>query len=229
MFHGDVDIPLTVTAVRPETAGYRSLIFGRPAGFGYDAGDWIDIRFPGMELPGGTVYSIATAPTEPDLMISFRDGVTPFKRALMAAEPGDRVHVRQYGSIYGFRLRADRASTLIAGGVGIAPFRSMLKELADLGGHSDVQLVFLNKTGDFLFRHELDGWQAALPDLAVGYIVTETLKRKDRAKRLRDLIRERGQEFYIAGPSGMVTSSVQFLSGLGVSRGRIRTDDFGSY
>lgn len=229
MFHRDVDIPLAVKAVWPETPGYLSIIFGRPQGFEYDAGDWIDLAFPGRSLEGGTIYSLASSPTEPDLMITLREGIMPFKRELSASQPGDVLTVRQYGSIYGFRLRANRSSTLIAGGVGIAPFRGMLKEMADEGGRNDVQLIFLNKTEDFLFRDEIDRWSSTMPGVTVNYIMTRDLHRKDRHKRLTENVSDAGQLFYAAGPSGLVSDTLAFLTGIGVGRERIMTDDFGSY
>jgi ferredoxin-NADP reductase len=134
MVHTNTDITLTVQSIRPETPGYHSVVFERPQKFMYDAGDWMDVELHGQKFRGGTTYSFSSSPSEPNLMITFREGISPFKKALAGLQPGDSARITQYGNDYGFRLRDNRSNVLIAGGVGIAPFRSMLQEVADQGG-----------------------------------------------------------------------------------------------
>lgn len=207
---------------------YHTLTFERPPQFDYQSGDWIDLAFS-PAVTGGRTYSLSSSPTEPDLSITFREGLSPLKRRLGQAIPGDSATIVQYGNDYGFQLRSTKASTLIAGGVGIAPFRSMLKEMADTRGKNDVHLLYLNTTDSFLFATELEQWKALVPNLKIDYIVTKDLSRKKREKILRELINNIHRQFYIAGPPGMVTSSQLLLDSIGVSPRDIKTDVFGGY
>lgn len=220
---------LTVMASRPETPGHRSVFFARPRGFSFEAGDWMDVNLPAKQPAGGTTYSFASAPDEPELRITFRDGQSPFKQVLQAVQPGDRFVITEYGNDYGFQLNEHRASTLIAGGVGVAPFRSMLGQMVADGSRNTVQLIYLNTSADFLYRAELDAWQQELPGLTVHCVPTKDLKRKDRERLLRELIRDPRQQFYISGPSGMVQSTRQVLTKFGVADAAVKVDDFGLY
>jgi ferredoxin-NADP reductase len=229
MVHTNTDIPLIVQSVRPETPGYYSVVFERPRKFMYDAGDWMDVELHGQKLRGGTTYSFSSSPSEPNLMITFREGISPFKQALAGLQPGDSARITQYGNDYGFRLRDNRSSILIAGGVGIAPFRSMLQDVADQAGNDRIQLLYFNQNDDFLFRSKLDTWQQQLPNFAVSYFVTKELRRKNREQVLASTTADKNQHYYIAGPPGMVTSTETALVKLGIGSRNIKIDSFGGY
>lgn len=186
----DQYIKLVVKYLRHEVRDYWSVIFERPIGFMFEAGDWIDIAFNNRSLSGGKTYSISSSPTEADIMITFREGLSEFKRALQTIEPGDEVYITQYGNDYDFQLNKHRSSVLIAGGVGIAPFRSMLKEMADSNNKNDVTLIYLNQNDDFLFRQELHAWSKLLPNIKIEYIVTKDFNRKKREKLVLSLIKD---------------------------------------
>lgn len=227
--HSHQSIMLNVVRRQPETAGYQSVFFERPVNFSFESGDWIDLQFPGLHLDGGITYSIAASPTEDCLRITFREGLSQFKKKLAAVQPGDLLQITQYGNDYGFTLRGAHTNVLIAGGVGVAPFRSMIKEMYDTGIASPTRLVYLNKTDEFLFQEELALWQAKITDLTVDYLNTTTLKRKHREKALKTIITDNRQKFYIAGPPAMVESTRAFLIEQGVQSRAIKLDIFGGY
>ncbi len=229
MVHKDVSIHLVVKSRNNETPGYQSVVFERPVNFEFDSGDWIDIAMKGLDHNGGKTYSLASSPTEQNLRITFREGLSPLKKTLASAKPGDALTITQYGNDYGFQLRANRASVLIAGGVGIAPFRSMLKEMFDQNSKNHVHLIYLNQTADFLFQDELDTWARTLQNLRIDYIPTKELNRKKREKLLTTLINNPNQQFYIAGPTGMVTSTSKLLTSINVHERDIKIDSFGGY
>ena len=228
MAHQLVDIELTVKHVRPETAQHLSVVYERPRGFDYEAGDWVDLQLAG-DPRGGRTYSLSSSPTEPDLMITFKEGQSEIKRTLAGAAPGDRMRITAYGNDYEFQLAEHRDSVLIAGGVGVAPFRSMMKEMVDARRSGSLELVYLNATDDFLFRDELDAWQAELPDARIDYIVTKGLKRKDRERLLREIVTVTAHLYYIAGSEGMIETTEALLDTMGVDHDDIRIDSFGGY
>jgi ferredoxin-NADP reductase len=228
MGHQLVDLELTVTHVRPETPQHLSVVFERPRGFDYDPGDWVDLAFAD-ELRGGKTYSLSSSPTEPELMITFKEGQSEVKRALASAAPGSSMRITAYGNDYEFQLDEHRDSVLIAGGVGVAPFRSMMKEMLDARRSGSIELVYLNATDDFLFKDELDAWQAQLPDAHVHYLVTKGVKRKDRERMLRELVPVTAHHYYVAGSEGMIESTEALLDSMGVDHDDIRIDSFGGY
>jgi ferredoxin-NADP reductase len=228
MAHQNVSIELTVKSVRTETPQHVSVVYERPRGFDYEPGDWIDLDF-GTGLRGGRTYSLSSSPTEPDLMITFKEGLSEIKRALVGSQPGDKVWITAYGNDYSFQLNEHRVSFLIAGGVGVAPFRSMLKEMVDTKSLGSADLVYLNQTADFLFKDEFDAWQRELPDTTIQYVQTKGIKRKDREKLLRTMIATDAHHYFIAGPEGMIDSTEELLDTMGVNHDDIRIDSFGGY
>lgn len=229
MIHRNTAIPIIVKQNRLELNNHRSLLFDRPRGFEYESGDWIDIVLPNRELKGGKTYSLSSSPTEPDLMITFKDGISELKKELAALRIGDELTIVQYGNDYHFTLKPHKVSTLLAGGVGIAPFRSMVKELFDTRSKNQVDLIYMSKNNAFLFQDEFTVWANALADLNITYVVTDSLNKKARTKALFANIKTPAQLFYIAGPEGMVETTEHLLLDYGVRLEDIKIDSFGGY
>lgn len=222
-------IPLIVKALEHEVLDYWTVVFDRPAGFVFEAGDWIDIEFSNGTLKGGKTYSISSSPTEIDIKITFCEGLSELKKALQSIKPNDELYISQYGNDYDFQLNTNRSSILLAGGVGVAPFRSMLKEMADNNDMNEVSLVYLNQNDNFLFKKELNEWSAQLPQLSVTYINTKDINRKKREELIRSLVDDISKTFYISGPPTMVEANEHLLIDMGVPIRNIRIDSFGGY
>jgi ferredoxin-NADP reductase len=226
----NVKITLVVQGVLPINETCMSVFFACPIGFEYEPGDWVDLNFHEGNPSGGITYSLSSSPTEDALSITFKVGLSPFKRRLQSLKQGDKMFISQYGNDYGFHLKENRSSILIAGGIGIAPFRSMLKEMRDTSNKNDVQLIYLNKEASFVFADEIDKWQTQLPNLDVQYIDTKELSRKKREKLLTGLIDKNAHHYFIAGPEGMVEATEHLLiDDMGISPKDIRIDSFGGY
>ena len=206
-----------------------NIYFKCPNGFSFKAGDWLDFFMPDeSELRGGKTYSFASSPTEDNIMISFRLGISQFKQYLQSRQNGDVLNVSQYGNSYDFYAKDNRTSVFIAGGIGIAPFRSMLKEMNDERSSNEVQLLYFNKDDVFLFQDEINEWARELR-LDVHYIQTDELKRKDRLKVYQETMRKDADLYYIAGPEAMVKTTTSLLTDTGIESFRIRTDSFEGY
>ena len=222
-------IKLIAKKAERDQPGFWSVYFHRPQNFHFEAGDWIDIQFEDRILKGGITYSISSSPHEDDIRISFREGISELKTALQLIKGGEQLYISQYGNDYNFQLKKNQASTLIAGGVGIAPFRSMLKEMYDNHDTNSVHLIYLHQNKDFLFKEELESWARSLPNLTISYIITKEINRKKREKLLLSLTTNLHQNFYISGPESMVESNEHLLIDAGVQIRDIRIDSFGGY
>src|SRR6266568_8903150 len=100
------------------------------------------------------MFTMASSPTEKEIHIGvkFSEPSSKFKRALLAMQPGDAVEV---GQIAGdFTLPKDPAQKLVfvAGGIGVTPFRSMLKYLLDTGQKRDIVVLYVvTRPGDLVY------------------------------------------------------------------------------
>ncbi len=125
----------TVFLRREEVAeGTMAFHFARPGGFQFQAGQSINLGLidpPETDAKGNRrTFSIASAPFEDEIMIATRMRDTAFKRVLKTMPAGTKVRVQ--GPTGRFTLDAGdtRPAVMIAGGIGITPFISMLRQAA---------------------------------------------------------------------------------------------------
>lgn len=226
----DLNIILRVIGKRQESSDCLSVVFARPQGLSFRAGDWLDIRFLDPDLAVGRTFSFASAPTEADLQITFRIGRTPFKQRLETVVIGETLLVTQYGS-NGFLLDRGSPAVFLAGGVGIAPFRSMVKDVIDHGEQVLITVIHVNRTDDAPFREELGRWRDAHAQLDIQHVATAA-KGHLTIGRLGALIASAHPTlpvFYVAGPPGFVSATTAVLSRLGVNPDAIKSDSFTGY
>ena len=88
-----------------------------------------------------------------------------------ALEPGERVIA--LGPVGDLLYDHSRDSLFIGGGIGVSPFRGMIRHAADLGSHSKILLLYSARTPEeFAFKAELDQIAQTDPDIEVQYTVT---------------------------------------------------------
>jgi ferredoxin-NADP reductase len=224
--------------------GTMAFHFEKPPGFAFKAGQalaWTLIDPPETDDEGGMRnFSIASAPGEPDLMIATRMRDTAFKRVLKTMPLGTAVRiVGPFGSLT-LTQNADRPAAFLAGGIGITPFRSMLRQAAEQKLPHHLFLFYSNRRPkDAAFLEELEDLEkensnykfiATMTKMAgsngiwrgeTGFINQEML-----AKHIGDLA---APIYYIAGPPAMVKAMQRTLSEAGVNSDDVRAEEFAGY
>lgn len=215
---------LKVLDKRQETKDIFSLILEKPKGFNFYPGQYLDIELLADD-PSGNVraFTISSSPTEDYLMITTNKGVTSFKKFLEKLKAGDQINASHPAGT--FTLDETEEAVFLAGGVGITPFRSMLKYALDQKLSTPITLIYSNSDNNFLFKKELNLWQKQYPSLTIHYVVTGRDGRLDQEKfsPITDSI------YYLAGPPKMVDDFENMLLILGVDSTNIRTDRFDGY
>src|SRR5246127_2939128 len=138
----------TVTAAIQETPSVRTITLAVPGWTGHRAGQHLDVRLTAEDgYQAERSYSIASAPGEPLAITVERldDGeVSPYLTEEMRA--GDQLEVR--GPIGGYFVwdpvlsYASAPLLLMAGGSGVVPLRSILRERARAGSSVPVRLLY---------------------------------------------------------------------------------------
>lgn len=182
-------------------------------------------------------FTIASSPTEANLRlgIKFYEPSSSFKKALHELPPGGTILGGQLAG--DFTLPRDKTKKLIfiAGGIGITPFRSMVKYMADKGEVRDAVLLYSNRTAEEIAYRDVFDEAAARIGMKTVYTVTDpgaTLPpggrtgRIDRALIEREVPDWRDRLFYISGTHAMTTAFKKTLREMGVPRGNIKTDFF---
>jgi ferredoxin-NADP reductase len=224
--------------------GTMAFHFRKPDGFEFRAGQTIDvtpINPPETDAEGDIrTFSLAGAPAEPELMVATRMRDTAFKRVLKAAAPGLKVKLEGPTGSLTLHKNVNKAAVLMAGGIGITPFRSMIVQAAQDRLGPEIFLFYSNRRPeDGPFLEELEHIGRGFPNFHLvatmtdmgssglqwsgetGYIDAEMLRR-----HLKSI---QGPIYYIAGPPSMVAGMRDMLVKAGVDEDDIRTEDFAGY
>jgi ferredoxin-NADP reductase len=143
-------------------------------GFRYLSNQAVRLALPGVNDPWGALrtFSLASSPTEPGhVTITCKISDTPYKQALARLAPGDEATL--FGPIGRFLLDAERPSVFLAGGIGVTPFRGMIRYAHDRKLVAPRVLLYCARTPEeLLFRPEFDRIAAESPAVRVHYSVT---------------------------------------------------------
>ena len=185
-------------------------------------------------------FTIASSPTESRLLLATKIGNPPstFKQALLNLKAGEKITVANLEGEFLLPKDPKRACVFIAGGIGITPYRSMIKYMLDKGLSRPITLLYSNRSAeDIVFKDIFD--QA---EKAIGLKVVYTLTGKNVPADWRgktgyitaELIREEVPDyqervFYISGPEPMVMAFERMLAGMGVRGSNVKRDYFPGY
>ncbi len=224
--------------------GTMAFQFEKPLGFTFNAGQYIEVTLINPEETdaegNARAFSIASAPHEDFLMVATRMRDTAFKRVLGKLEVGSKARVEgPFGNLV-LLNNPSRAAILLAGGIGITPFRSIVMRAGREKLPHKLFLFYSNRRPeDAPFLKELRDIEAqntnykfigTMTDLGksrqswtgeTGYITRDLLSRY-----LEDAV---SPVYYIAGPSGMVIDLHVMLNKSGVDDDDIRTEEFAGY
>jgi ferredoxin-NADP reductase len=181
--------------------------------------------------------SIASSPARDYLEFAVRRSDSAWKQAFFALKPGDHVHIE--GPIGHFFLNTERPAVLIAGGIGITPFRSMIEYAADAQLSTDITLLYSNRvTNEIAFYDELTDLATRNSHLTILHTITRSQDRHTWNRRIgridESLLRQVSQNkpdaiYYICGTPSLVNDTVQMLAKLNISPERIHLESFKGY
>lgn len=217
------------------------LIFDKPNGFTFQPGQYggFTLIDPPEADAGGITrrFSLACDPEDDFIAIITRIQSSAFKRVLKQLPVG--AEIKFAGPTGTFVLHDDTSTpaVLIAGGIGIAPFYSMLKFAANhavtqpiflfYGNQTPAEAPLLNELADLKQRnphmHLINTMSFPDPDWTgeQGFITNDMIH-----KYIPDLD---APIYYVCGSPAMVTALQETLAEMGINEDRIRTEDFPGY
>jgi ferredoxin-NADP reductase len=230
---------------RQEVAkGTMAFYFDRPAAFTFKAGQFIDLSLPNLsdsDPQGHTrAFTLASAPSEQQLMVATRLRDTAFKSMLGEMPLGTTIDIEGPFGQFTLPDHNSRTTVFLAGGIGITPFRSMLVEAAHNKLPHRLILMYSNRhPEDAAFLDELQALQQDNPDYTcIGTMTSptggaETWKgetgRIDQAM-LRKYVKDTETAmFYVVGPPAMVKGLRKMLESAGIHKNSIRFEEFVGY
>lgn len=224
--------------------GTMAFHFEKPAGFSFKPGQAIDLilmKPPSADVASGRhTFSLVSAPFECALTIATRLRDSAFKRALQALPIGAPATLEgPFGSLTLHGNRA-RPAVFIAGGIGITPFMSILRQAAQDQLLQRLILLYSNRRPeDAAFLAELQELERYNKNFRLLATMTEMHKssspwRGGTGLIDQDLVASVSKElaapiYYIAGPPSMVAGLRNTLARAGINDDDVRSEEFYGY
>ncbi|MFW7340910.1 FAD-dependent oxidoreductase [Pollutimonas sp. H1-120] len=228
------------TVAESTTAFY----FSRPEGFTFKPGQAVDLILPDPKHPGAEgerhAFSLVGAPFQDELCITTRMRDTVYKRRLDALSLGASVQIDgPFGSL-ALHGRSARAAVFIAGGIGITPFMSMLRQAAHEALPHQILLLYSNRRPeDAAFLGELQELERKNARFRLMATMTQASKSAqawtgEQAMVSGELIKREitglaDPIFYVVGPPAMVEALKGALNQAGIDEDDIRSEEFYGY
>jgi ferredoxin-NADP reductase/Na+-translocating ferredoxin:NAD+ oxidoreductase RnfD subunit len=183
-------------------------------------------------------FTLASSPTEDHIRlgVKFSGESSSFKQAMLAMDQNTQIVAGQLAGDFVLPRDPGQKCVFIAGGIGITPFRSMIKYLLDTRQRRPIVLFYACKTpGEFVYQDIFDQarWELGIETI---YTVTEPDSlpagwRGNVGRITPQLIQSHLTDhldcvYYISGPQTMVDSFKRALSEMGVKSSQIKTDLF---
>ncbi|MFC4522605.1 ferredoxin--NADP reductase [Cupriavidus pinatubonensis] len=219
--------------------------FEKPSGFSFKPGQAIDLILadPGSATDSQVArhtFSIVSAPFQDEVVIATRMRDSAYKHALKSLPIGAIAWLQgPSGSLTLHRDRG-RPAILMAGGIGITPFVSMLRHATREQSPRQILLLYSNRRPeDAAFLVELNQLERKNRNFRLIATMTQVAKSNRPWEGAtgpidEDLVRKACSNlsspvFYLAGPPGMVDAMRQLLNDAGVDDDDIRSEEFFGY
>lgn len=207
---------LTFVQMRQEDGGVHSFTFTPDRPVPSVAGQHGFLSLPGV---GMKPFSLASAPEDPEVVIGTRlQSQSKYKLALAALTPGARASLR--GPIFNFTLRgAPHQVVFLAQGVGITPFRSLLRHISATGLDKRTTLIHIGQGHPYRAETEAIASSAAYPSDREDFRfqVEQTATSQPDAR------------YYISGGRDFLATTANLLAEHGISKKQLKKDKFLGY
>ena len=178
--------------------------FEKPKDFTFQAGQSIDMTLGTQIYP----FSIAASPNENLLRIVTRMRDSEFKNNLKKLKLGEKVRIQGPSGDFTLRKKSDKPIVMLAGGIGITPFYSMIRRAREEKLPHKISLYYRNTVpARAAFLDELKKYNVLISDLAIDTTAV----------------------YYMAGPPAFVAKYRARLDEAGIDEDFIKTEEFDGY
>lgn len=231
---------LTLISKIEDASGTWHFTFKPDRPFSYKPGQYVEWTL-GYEHPDNRgnrrYFTLASSPTEETVQLGIRCYPTcsAYKKALLELPLGGTIIISQLSGDFTLPKNPQKMA-FIAGGIGITPFRSMMKYLLDTQTKSDVVLFYSNKQeSEIAYRDVFNECEEKMGAKVVYNLsdlthIAADWKGEKGSLNSEIIAREcpdyKERMFYISGPRGMVVAFTDTLQKMGVASSHIKVDFF---
>ena len=240
-----IDYQSTLVGRTEVAEGTMAFQFEKPNGFVFKAGQYIDLTLSGSQPQLGPsdglthTFSIASSPCDEELVVTTRMRNSVFEQAISTLPIGSRAKIEGPMGSFSLHNNTARPAVFLAGGIGIAPFLSMITHATVEKLRHHIVLFYANRyLEDAAFIDTLWMLETANPRFRFIPTLTRVPNNNGWKGKTGHISSEmlhthvgtlRGPIYYIAGPPTMVAATRRTLGEVGVDDDDIRTEEFGGY
>lgn len=223
----------------------QEFVFTSSQKFAFQPGQYLEWTLPLKRTDGRgnrRYFTIASSPTEQEIKLGVKieeaNGST-FKKQLSEMKKDDMLAAGQLSGDFTMPKDTSKKLLFIAGGIGVTPFRSMMKYLVDKGEKRDIVMLYTTPHPDELAYIPVFDEAESKLGVKVIYVITrdENAPQDWKGKKGRineDMLKEVAPDFkeriaYLSGPNAMVDSYKSLLHQVGVNWKNIKADYFPGY
>jgi|SRR5579885_1872322 len=217
---------------KPEVPHVESFIFEPQESLSWQAGQFLHYVFhhePTDDRGSDRWFTISAAPYEGHVMLTTRfaeEKGSSFKNALKGLQIGKSIEISYLEGDF-ILDDPEKKHVFIAGGIGITPFRSMLKQLVFEKKPINVTLLYANRDEHIVFKEELEEIAKENPNFVIHYIFSPEHIDEEKIRHFVPDLRK--PIFYISGPEPMVENLGNLLKAMGIAEDHIKQDWFPGY
>jgi ferredoxin-NADP reductase len=227
----------SVKEIIPRLSDVSSFRFPRPAELTYQPGQYmfVTIKSGGKELMH--TFSLSSSPTEKNF-IEFTKKFTAseYSTALKAMKAGDWAKIDAPHGSFTFTGEYKKI-VLLAGGIGITPFRSICKYCTDTHVPASIVMFYgCRSENDIAFQTELEELQQQNPNLKVIVVLSEAGSGwKGKVGFINaDLIKTEVPDykerlFFACGPPGMIVAMNKVVGELSLPQEQLKLESFAGH
>jgi predicted ferric reductase len=160
-----------------------------------------------------------------------------FTHAVSELKSGEIVYLNGSFGNFGKNFHGNEPLVLIAGGVGIAPIRSILQSFAEKNIGRSIYLIYGNRVAERAINIQQDSLLTHCKDLRVFQILTEphagwsgltgVIDRESLTRCLpQEILGNANVSYLVCGPALMIDATEAALAELGVSLSQIESERF---
>lgn len=164
----------------------------------WTAGQSIRLEVPGAYGPEERRFTISSAPSEKVITVTTRVSDSSYKQSLNSLQPGTEVDAFDIRGDFGWDA-GELPRVFLASGIGITPFRAILRERITAGQNIPAMLLYASRQP--LFVDELRQWQATHPEFRL-HLTQDGRMSAALAHRMIPALAH--SLIYLSGPSAMV-------------------------
>lgn len=230
---------LNLLRVEDEARGSKSFFWEPEKPVDYLPGQYFYFTLPVLKYPdprGATRhFTLSSSPTEGTILrnttrIRQESG---FKKSMSELPVGSIIEGQGPEGTFVFDGKEPGPHVFIAGGIGITPFRSMVKYSFDKKLEIPIGLVYTNSDDNFIFGQELEAIDKGSQIIRMTFHDSSKLGHLEEAA-IRKYVGSWGFEiekctFWLCGPPKMIDAMEKAMGDLNISYGKVKTEKFTGY